>query len=131
MEEVDGFFDRVLPGILKAQVERYFKDVENPPEKELIPHLPKKIVDKGKEAECRAQDRYVFSFCTTNDTSISKHGLLSHSQSKRCQQYLWITGMNRRVCDDDTSPSPLIITIGTDLSTECSRSAAPAWRGRL
>ena len=86
MEEVHGFFDRVLPGILKSQVERYFKDVESLPEltqagrllgEDLIHHYLKKMVDKCKEAECRAQDHYVLSFCTTNDMWISKHGLLS------------------------------------------------------
>jgi hypothetical protein len=86
IEEVEGFFDRVLPGILKPEVERYFKDVENLSElaragrllgEDVILHFLKKIVGKCKDGECRAQDHYVFSFCVTNDPRISNHGLLS------------------------------------------------------
>jgi hypothetical protein len=86
IEEVDGLFDRVLPEILKAQVERYFQEVENLSELtrvgcllgiDIVPHFMKKIVDNCKEAESRAQDHYVVSFCTTDETWISEHGLLS------------------------------------------------------
>ena len=85
-EEVVGFYDRVLPGILEPPVKRYFKDVENPTQlaeagrllgEDVVSHYLEKIVNKCKEAELRAQDHYVISFCTTNETWISKHGLLS------------------------------------------------------
>ena len=86
MEEVVGFFDRVLPEILRPKVEEYFNGVENLSEltrsgclfgENVGTHFLKRIVDKCKEAEFRAQDHYVASFCTTGDSWISQHGLLS------------------------------------------------------
>jgi len=85
-EEVVGFFDRVLPILLKPEFERYWKEVEDLPSlaqagvlsgEEAFNHYLKRIVDAFKEAELRAQDHYVASFCTTNDPWISEHGLLS------------------------------------------------------
>ena len=86
MEEVVGFFDRVLREILRPKVEEYFKSVENRSElvragcllgENVDTHFLKRIIDKCKEAEFRAQDHYVASFCTTGDSWISQHGLLS------------------------------------------------------
>ena len=86
MEEVVGFFDRVLPEILWPKVEEYFKGVENLPEliragclfgENVGAYFLKRIVDKCKEAEFWAQDHYVASFCTTGDSWTSQHGLLS------------------------------------------------------
>ena len=86
MEEVVGFFDRVLPEILRPKVEEYFKGVENLSEltragcllgENVGTYFLKRIVDKCKEAEFRAQDHYVASFCTAGDSWISQHGLLS------------------------------------------------------
>lgn len=85
-EEVVGFFDRVLPILLKPEFERYWKEVEDLPslvqarflsEEDAFNHYLKKIVDGFKEAELRAQDHYVASFCTTDGPWISEHGLLS------------------------------------------------------
>ena len=85
-EEVVGFFDRVLSEILRPKVEECFKGVEDLSEfaqaahllgEDVVHHFLKRIVGRCKEAERRAQDHYVASFCTTGDSWISQHGLLS------------------------------------------------------
>jgi hypothetical protein len=86
LEEVVAFFDHVLPEILRPKVEEYFKSFENLPEllraecllgENVSAYFLKKIVDKCKEAEVRAQDHYVASFCTTGDSWTSQNSLLS------------------------------------------------------
>jgi hypothetical protein len=86
MEEVQGFFNRVLPEILKPEFERYIEEYEHLADyiqaasstvvDQLDPRLGK-IVDVFHEAETRSQNHYVVSFCTTDHEWISKNGLLS------------------------------------------------------
>lgn len=85
-EEVVGFFDRVLPILLRPEFERHWKELEDLPslaqvgvlsEEKAFNHYLKRIVDAFKEAELRTQDHYVTSFCATNVPWISEHGLLS------------------------------------------------------
>ena len=85
-EEVVGFFNRVLSEVLRPKVEECFKGVEDLSEfaqaahllgEDVVHHFLKRIVSGCEEAERRAQDHYVASFCTTGDSWISQHGLLS------------------------------------------------------
>lgn len=85
-EELVGFFDRVLPAILRPELERQVdesKHLVTRVEKvsrsrmDLLDDWLRKIVDGFKEAQCRSQDYYVTSFCTTDEPLISQHGLLS------------------------------------------------------
>lgn len=85
-EEIVGFLNRVLPNILQPEFERY---VESSAELSTLVRTARqwgidlqdswfrKMVDGLTEAERRAQDHYVTSFCTTDDPWISEHGLLS------------------------------------------------------
>ena len=85
MEEVQGFFNRVLPEILKPEFERYIEEYEHLADyiqaasstvvDQLDPRLGK-IVDVFHEAETRSQNHYVVSSCTTDCEWISKNGLL-------------------------------------------------------
>lgn len=85
-EEVVGFFSRVLPMILRPVFEGYVAESKDLKKRvqdayqlgvDLFDHWLKKIADAFKEAEVRASDHYVASFCTTKDAWISQHGLLS------------------------------------------------------
>jgi hypothetical protein len=85
-EEVVGFLGRVLPVILKPVYERYVAESEYLQQCvqdsrrlgiDLLDHDLKKFVQGFKEAQVRATDHYVVSFCTTSDPWVSQHGLLS------------------------------------------------------
>jgi hypothetical protein len=85
-EEVEGFFTRVLPVFIKPELERYIRarpsfadDIQVAKDLgiDLFDHWHQKIVTGLREAERRAQDHYVVSFCTTEDEWISRNGLLS------------------------------------------------------
>jgi len=85
-EEVVGFFDRVLRMILEPVYQRYVAESD-----EIQQHIQdarrlgvdlfeedlKKFVRGFKEAQVRATDHYVVSFCTTGNSWVSQHGLLS------------------------------------------------------
>lgn len=85
-EEVVGFFSQVLPVILRPVYERYVAESEYLQQCvqdsrrlgiDLLDHDLKKFVQGFKEAQVRATDHYVVSFCTTSDAWVSQHGLLS------------------------------------------------------
>jgi hypothetical protein len=85
-EEVVGFLDGVLPEILRPEFARHVAESEGLSSRvrtacqlgmNLFDYWFRKIVDEFKEAECRAQDHYVTSFCTTDAPWISNNGLLS------------------------------------------------------
>lgn len=85
-EEVIGFFDRVLPDILKPSLERHVRDsagvaahIESAKRLgfNLFDHWLKKINEGCKDAELHVSDHYVASFCTTDDVWVSQNGLLS------------------------------------------------------
>jgi len=86
-EEVVGFFNRVLPMLLRPEFERHVMESGHLTARiqaarelgvDLFDHWLRQIIKEGFwEAERRAQDHYVASFCTTDDPWISEHGLLS------------------------------------------------------
>jgi hypothetical protein len=84
-EEIVGFYSRVLPMILRQELEQLVIDSEDFAEAvnaerrrgiDLIGNRVDTIV-KGLEPLAKAQDYYVVSFCTATDEWISKNGLLS------------------------------------------------------
>jgi hypothetical protein len=85
-EEVEGFFSRVLPAIRRPELKKYLAESQNidasvltadPLEINQFNHWLREIVKRFKDAEFRAQDHYVASFCTTKNKWISRNGLLS------------------------------------------------------
>lgn len=84
-EEVVGYFNRVLPIILKRALEKHVSESED--HTKLVQLARQSGLDKMHiwlrglveglvEAE-KAQDHYVASFCTPQNEWISQHGLLS------------------------------------------------------
>jgi len=85
-EEVEGFFNRVLPVILGPELEKYVAESQDLAAcaqtagqlgMNLFDHLLGKIVKGFRDAELKAQDHYVASFCAAKDEWISQNGLLS------------------------------------------------------
>lgn len=85
-EEVTGFFDRVLPNLLREPFDRYRNDVgpevfqarlKLPSGEDPFEYFLHKIVQAYKAAELATQDHYVLSFCTNGNDYVSRNGLLS------------------------------------------------------
>ena len=85
-EEVEGFFSRVFPVILRPELEKHVAESQDLAscvqtagqlEMNLFDHLLGKIVKRFRDAELRAQDHYIASFCAAKDEWISQNGLLS------------------------------------------------------
>lgn len=85
-EEVVGFFDRVLPGILEPVFEEYVARADDLRTNvrdafrlgvDLRGEWLRDFIEKCKEAEVQSSDHYVFSFCGARDAWISRNGLLS------------------------------------------------------
>jgi hypothetical protein len=85
-EEVHGFYNRVLPEILRPEFERYIEEDDRLADyirtasstgvEQFDPRL-RKVVDLFHEAETRSQNHYVVSFFATDDEWISRNRLLS------------------------------------------------------
>lgn len=85
-EEVEGFFSRVFPEILRPELEKHVAESQDLAScvqtagqlgMNLFDHFLEKIVKRFRDAELRAQDHYIASFCAAKDEWISQNGLLS------------------------------------------------------
>jgi Protein of unknown function (DUF2971) len=85
-EEVEGFFRRVFPVIIRPVLEKHVAESQDLAScvqtagqlgMNLFDHLLGKIVKGFRDAELRAQDHYIASFCAAKDEWISQNGLLS------------------------------------------------------
>lgn len=85
-EEVEGFFNRVFPVILRPEFEKHVAESQDLAacvqtagqlRMNLFDLLLGKIVKWFRDAELNAQDHYVASFCAAKDEWISQNGLLS------------------------------------------------------
>ena len=85
-EEVDGFFSRVFPQILRPELEKNVAESQSRASCiqtagqlgiNQFDYFLGKVVTWFRDAERRAQNHYVASFCTAKDEWISQNGLLS------------------------------------------------------
>ena len=85
-EEIVGFFDRVLPVLLRDPLDEYVKErstmlifqqwasvLDDDPQS----YIAKRLIQTLKNVLSRAQDHYVACFCTTSDPWQERNGLLS------------------------------------------------------
>ena len=80
-EEIVGFSTRILPAILRSEVDKYHANEEEVVAAsrlgiDLTEQKVEKFVAGFKEAE-EATDHYITSFCTSGDDQVSENGLLS------------------------------------------------------
>ena len=86
-EEIHGFYDRVLPEILRPKFRKYFEEIKDKPEFKKLQgntqfdlYLDEnftKLIQTLKVVSLGFYDQYITSFTTTKDPFVCEHGLLS------------------------------------------------------